>query len=219
MVGELIGEGAAQEQTVVGETPNLAARLQALAEPGTCRDQPGDAPAGRRAVRARRPRPAARSRASPSRSRPGGSKARVAPRAASRRCTASVSRRWSGASTSSASCSSAGRGPRTATARWCCSSGEPGIGKSRLVRALRERLGDEPYTPLSHYCSPYHTNSALHPVIDLLERAARLERDEPPEASWPSSRRCSAARATGWTRSCRCSPPCSGCRPASAIRR
>jgi class 3 adenylate cyclase len=35
MVGELIGEGAAQEQTVVGETPNLAARLQALAEPGS----------------------------------------------------------------------------------------------------------------------------------------------------------------------------------------
>jgi predicted ATPase len=55
-------------------------------------------------------------------------------------------------------------------------SGEPGIGKSRMIRALRERLGDEPYTPLSHYCSPYHTNSALYPVIRLLERAARLDR-------------------------------------------
>ena len=52
MVGELIGEGAAKEQTVVGETPNLAARLQALAAPGHRGDQPGDAPAGRRAVRA-----------------------------------------------------------------------------------------------------------------------------------------------------------------------
>ena len=52
MVGELIGEGAAQEQTVVGETPNLAARLQALAAAGQRGDQPGDAPAGRRAVRA-----------------------------------------------------------------------------------------------------------------------------------------------------------------------
>jgi predicted ATPase len=42
-------------------------------------------------------------------------------------------------------------------------------------------LGDEPHTPLSHYCSPYHTNSALYPVIGLLERAARLDRDEPAE--------------------------------------
>jgi predicted ATPase len=61
-------------------------------------------------------------------------------------------------------------------------SGEPGIGKSRVIRTLRERLGDEPYTPLSHYCSPHHTNSALYPVIGLLERATRLDRDEPPEA-------------------------------------
>jgi predicted ATPase len=60
-------------------------------------------------------------------------------------------------------------------------SGEPGIGKSRVIRALRERIGDEPYTPLGHYCSPYHANSALYPVIDLLERAARLDRDEPAE--------------------------------------
>ena len=60
-------------------------------------------------------------------------------------------------------------------------SGEPGIGKSRVIRTLRERLGDEAYTPLSHYCSPYHTNSALYPVIGLLERAARLDRNDPPE--------------------------------------
>src|SRR4029077_16784638 len=41
-------------------------------------------------------------------------------------------------------------------------AGEPGIGKSRLVHALRERLGSEPRTPLRHYCSPYHTNSAFY---------------------------------------------------------
>ena len=51
-------------------------------------------------------------------------------------------------------------------------SGEPGIGKSRLVRSLRERLAGESHTLLRHFCSPYHTNSALHPIIDLLERGA-----------------------------------------------
>ena len=60
-------------------------------------------------------------------------------------------------------------------------AGEPGIGKSRVIRTLRERLGDEPDTPLSHYCSPYDTNSALYPVIDLLERPMRLDREAPPE--------------------------------------
>ena len=99
-------------------------------------------------------------------------------------------------------------------------AGEPGIGKSRMIRALRERLGDEPYTPLSHYCSPHHTNSALYPVIDLLERAAQLERDDAAGGAAGQARGgARAARATGWTRPCRCSPPCSGCRPASAIRR
>ncbi len=59
-------------------------------------------------------------------------------------------------------------------------SGEPGIGKSRLVRALRERLARETYTPLSHFCSPFHQTSPLHPVIDLLERGAGFARDDGP---------------------------------------
>ncbi len=59
-------------------------------------------------------------------------------------------------------------------------SGEPGIGKSRVVQALRERLVGEDYTALSHYCSPYHTNTALYPVISMLERASRLNRNDSP---------------------------------------
>ena len=54
MVGELIGEGAAREQTVVGETPNLAARTPSSCGAGQRGDQPDDAPAGRRPVRAGR---------------------------------------------------------------------------------------------------------------------------------------------------------------------
>jgi predicted ATPase len=61
-------------------------------------------------------------------------------------------------------------------------SGEPGIGKSRIVHALRQLLEGDSFTPLSHYCSPYHVNTALYPVIGLLERAAGFERSEASEA-------------------------------------
>ena len=54
-------------------------------------------------------------------------------------------------------------------------SGEPGIGKSRVSETLRERtVQDEPIR-LRYQCSPYHKNSALYPVIEQLERAARFE--------------------------------------------
>ena len=57
-------------------------------------------------------------------------------------------------------------------------SGEPGIGKSRITQTLRERIADEPHTRLRYQCSPYHTNSALHPVIEQVERAAGFTRDD-----------------------------------------
>jgi predicted ATPase len=60
-------------------------------------------------------------------------------------------------------------------------SGEPGIGKSRLVREVRERLAGEPHIRLLYQCSPHYTTSPLHPVIDQLERAAGFERDDSPE--------------------------------------
>jgi predicted ATPase len=59
-------------------------------------------------------------------------------------------------------------------------SGEPGIGKSRLLRALRQELSGEPHFALSHFCSPHHVNSAFHPVITQLERAAAFESDDGP---------------------------------------
>ena len=58
-------------------------------------------------------------------------------------------------------------------------SGEPGIGKSRLVREVRARLQDEPHLRLLYQCSPHRTTSPLHPVIAQLERAAGFARGDP----------------------------------------
>jgi class 3 adenylate cyclase len=61
-------------------------------------------------------------------------------------------------------------------------SGEPGIGKSRLTAALAERLHSEPHTRLRHFCSPYHQDSALYPFIEQLGRASGFAGDDPPVA-------------------------------------
>ena len=58
-------------------------------------------------------------------------------------------------------------------------SGEPGIGKSRILSALRERLQKEVAGTLSFQCSPYYVNSAFYPFIDHLERVLKFGRDEP----------------------------------------
>jgi class 3 adenylate cyclase/predicted ATPase len=180
MVGELIGDGVAQERTVVGETPNLAARLQALAAPGGV----VISQATRRLVGGLFELAALGSLGLKGFAEPvdawrveGEGRAedrfealhgeRLTPLVGREHELGILRERWAWA--------------KDGDGQVVLLSGEPGIGKSRLIRALREDLGDEPCTPLSHYCSPHHTNSALHPVIGLLERAARLGRDEPPE--------------------------------------
>ena len=181
MVGELIGEGAAQEQTVVGETPNLAARLQALAAPGSVvisqatRRLVGGlfelADLGPRRLKGFA-EPLAVWRVEGEGRAEGRFEAlhgeHLTPLVGREHELGILLERWAWA--------------RDGDGQVVLLAGEPGIGKSRMIRTLRERLGDEPHTPLSHYCSPHHTNSALYPVIDLLERAARLDREEPPEA-------------------------------------
>jgi len=62
-------------------------------------------------------------------------------------------------------------------------TGEPGIGKSRLVHALTERLVEKHTPRLTLRCSPYHTTSALYPVIDHLQRLLQWHRDDPPETT------------------------------------
>jgi class 3 adenylate cyclase len=179
VVGELIGEGAAREEAVVGETPNLAARLQGLAEPGMVVVAPGT----RRLLgdlfefEDMGPR-ALKGVAEPVRvwrvSGPGDAEGRFE---ALRRSglTPQVGRepelgllldRWRLAG--------AGEGQAVLLL------GEPGVGKSRLVLELRERLRDQPRARLSYACSPHHANSALWPVIRQVERAAGFGRDDPP---------------------------------------
>jgi class 3 adenylate cyclase/predicted ATPase len=62
-------------------------------------------------------------------------------------------------------------------------SGEAGIGKSRLVQAVKDRLANEPYTRLECRCSPYAQHSALYPVIDFGRRLLQWQRDEPPDVT------------------------------------
>ena len=179
VVGELIGEGEARERAVIGETPNLAARLQGLAEPGSVviaestRRLLGEAFVYRDLGTVHLkgfPEPVRAWHVVGE----GTAESRFeAQHGAS--ATALVGRdqelallldRWQQA--------------KEGEGRIVLLGGEPGIGKSRLVRALRDQLSDAPHTSLSHFCSPFHTNSALYPVVGLLERAAGIRREDPP---------------------------------------
>jgi predicted ATPase len=59
--------------------------------------------------------------------------------------------------------------------------GEAGIGKSRLTAALLDHLATEPHARLRYFCSPQHTDSALHPIIGQMERAAEFRREDTAE--------------------------------------
>jgi len=177
VAGDLIGEGSAQEQSVVGETPNLAARLQALAEPdavviaaGT-RRLVGDLFEYRDlgAVEVKGiggPVPAWQVlRLSMVESRFEALHGSTLTRLVGRDEEIDLLlRRWARAK--------AGDGQVVLV------SGEPGIGKSRITAALAERLRAESYLRLRYFCSLYHQDSALFPFIDQLGRAAGFVRDD-----------------------------------------
>jgi class 3 adenylate cyclase/predicted ATPase len=181
VVGDLVGSGESQERGVVGETPNLAARLQGIAAPNTvviaegtrrllgdifeledlgARDLKGiDGPS--RVWRALR--------------------------------TSSVEGRFEALHATGLT-ALVGREEELELLLRRCSkvkicegqvvliAGEAGIGKSRLTAALMERLAGEPHTRLRYFCSPQHTDSALYPIIGQMERAAQLTHDDPPPA-------------------------------------
>ncbi|HMD63003.1 MAG TPA: AAA family ATPase, partial [Stellaceae bacterium] len=177
--GDLIGEGSAQEQSVVGETPNLAARLQTLAEPDTdviaagTRRLVGDLFEYRdlgavevKGIAATVPawqvlRPSVV--ASRFEALRGAALTRLVGRDEE---IDLLLRRWARA--------------KTGDGQIVLVSGEAGLGKSRLAAALAERLHAEPYLRLRYFCSPYHQDSALFPFIGQLGHAAGFARDDPP---------------------------------------
>jgi class 3 adenylate cyclase len=179
VVGDLIGEGAAQEQAVVGETPNLAARLQAAAQPGTVvisastrrvtgglfeyRDLGPVALKGWTEPTAAWQVVGASGAASRFEAQ---HTTRLTPLLGRDDEIEVLSRRWHDATQ--------GEG------RVVVLTGEPGIGKSHIALAFQERLQAEPHIRLRYYCSAHHTNSALFPFIGQLERAARFERGDAP---------------------------------------
>ena len=177
VVGDLIGSGASQEQAIVGETPNLAARLQGIAEPNTVviadstrrlvgnlfefenlgsQELKGIAGAVR-VWAALRP-------------------ASVESRFDAFHTTGLTDlvgreeelemllRRWSKV--------------RSGEGQVVLLSGEPGIGKCRLTAALLDRLATEAHTRIRSFCSPQHTDSAFYPIIGQMERAASLSRSD-----------------------------------------
>jgi len=180
VVGDLIGAGAAQERGVVGETPNLAARLQSLAAPNTLviaeatRRQIGglfdleDLGAQQLAGFAE-PQNAWRVIGeSGAVSRFEALRSGETPLVGREEEVELLVRRWQQA--------------KSGEGRVVLISGEPGIGKSRLTAALSEHIGSEPHTRLRYFCSPHHQDSALYPFITQLERAAGFDRDDTVEA-------------------------------------
>jgi class 3 adenylate cyclase len=176
VVGDLIGTGAAQEQAVVGETPNLAARLQALAEPnsvviaastrrltgglfeyrdlgaitlkGFVENVPAWQVLGASAVE----------------SRFEAMRTAMTPLVGRNEEIDLLLRRWQQA--------------KRGDGQVVLISGEPGIGKSRIAETIVQRLSNEPHIRLRYFCSPHHQDSALYPSIVQLERAAGFRRGD-----------------------------------------
>jgi class 3 adenylate cyclase/tetratricopeptide (TPR) repeat protein len=177
VVGDVSADGAAQEQAVVGETPNLAARLQALAAPDTVviaastrrllgglfeyRDLGAmplkgfsDPVQAFQVLRTS----AAESRFEARHERG------VVPMVGREEELELLLRRW--------------QQIRAGESRVVLLSGEPGIGKSRIVRTLQDQVAETPNFTLRYFCSPQHQDSALYPFVFQLEQATGLRRED-----------------------------------------
>src|SRR5712672_28748 len=178
VVGELIGEGEALERGVVGDTPNLASRLQALAQPdtvvvsestrrllGRTFELKALGPLELKGFKA--PVPAwviVGERENVSRFDASRSEA-MTPFVGREQEVALLVNRW--------------RRAAKGEGQVVLLSGEAGIGKSRILAALRERIGDERYLTFRYQCSPHHVNDAFYPVIGQIWHGAGFVSGEP----------------------------------------
>jgi predicted ATPase/class 3 adenylate cyclase len=178
VVGDLMDSGNTPERGIVGETPNLAARLQGLAEPNmvaiaeSTRKLLGNLfelqDLGMRELKGM---------AEPVRARAALRASSVESRFEALHTTGLTAlvgrdeevellmRRWKQA--------------KKGEGRVVLISGEPGIGKSRLTAALSEHMRTEPHARWRYFCSPHYQDSALYPFIIQLERASGFIRDDP----------------------------------------
>jgi class 3 adenylate cyclase/predicted ATPase len=181
VVGHLIPSGESEERGIIGETPNLAARLQSIAEPNmvviaeSTRRLLGSFfqldDLGTRSLKGigGPVRAWAALRASSVEGRFEALHATDLTVLVGREEESELLLRcWSKA--------------KTGEGQVVLLTGEAGIGKSRLAVALVERLAGEPHTRLRYFCSPQHTNSALYPIIGQIEHAAGLAHDDTPQA-------------------------------------
>jgi class 3 adenylate cyclase/predicted ATPase len=180
VVGDLIGSREAQKRGIVGETPNLAARLQALAAPNSLLISESTKRLVSAAFELRDlglqelkdlSKPlhvyqvlGARSIASRFEAAHAGSLTPLVGRSTELNLLLD---RWQKAKE--------GDGPVVLL------SGIPGVGKSRLIHELKSNIQGEPHFLLQHQCSPYHSDSAFFPVIDRIEQAAQLTRGDSAE--------------------------------------
>src|SRR6478752_3547423 len=181
VVGDLLGSGEARERGVVGETPNLAARLQGVAEPGmvviaeSTRRLVGNL-FELRDLGAQDLKGIGGPVCAWTALRPASVESRFEAMHASgltelvgrEEELELLARRWAKA--------------KSGEGQVVLLSGEAGIGKSRLTAAVLERLASEPYTRLRYFCSPQHTDSAFYPIISQMERAAGLAHDDTTQA-------------------------------------
>ena len=181
VVGDLIGSGASQEQAIVGETPNLAARLQGVAEPNSVVIAEGTRKlVGNLFELADLGAQDLKGIAGPVRAWAALRPASVESRFEALHASGLIDlvgreeelelllRRWSKA--------------KTGEGQVVLLSGEAGIGKSRLTAALLARFAAEPHTRLRYFCSPQHTESALYPIISQMQRAAGFAHDDTVQA-------------------------------------